>query len=242
VEKKEEEKHILGLRYRFESEVEVKDSYLALENVCGTEIIVNGETVKKEIDGYFVDKCIPKVKLPTIKIGTNEIILYIDFYSGTNVEWCYLLGAFGVHVTGLEAKIVNMPKTINFGDYGNQGFPFYTGNMKYKNIINVEKGNYKLDFSSYRSTVMKIFVDGTDRGAVAYAPYTIDLGALSEGEHSIEILCYGNRYNSFGAMHNANLATTWHGPNSWRTKDKEWSYEYQLRQMGVLVTPRLIKV
>lgn len=241
VERQEEEKHILGLRYSFESEIEIRDCYLALENISGTEIIVNGESVKKETEGYFVDKCIQKVKLPAIKKGTNQIILYIDFYSRTNVEWCYLLGSFGVSVAGSAAKLINMPKSINFGDYGSQGFPFYTGNIKYHNVINVDSGNYKLDFSSYRSTVMKVFADGKERGIVAFAPYTVDLGELGKGEHSIDILCCGNRYNSFGALHNSDSSEKWHGPNSWRTEGKKWSYEYQLREMGVLVTPRLIK-
>lgn len=241
VERQEEEKHILGLRYTFESEVEVGDCYLALENISGTEIIVNGEAVKKETEGYFVDKCIQKVKLPAIKKGTNRIILYIDFNSMTNVEWCYLLGSFGVSVAGSAAKLIDMPESINFGDYGSQGFPFYTGNIIYHNIINVDSGKYKLDFSSYRSTVMKVFVDGKERGIVAFAPYTVDLGELEMGEHSIDILCCGNRYNAFGALHNSDSSEKWHGPNSWRTKGKKWSYEYQLREMGVLVTPRLIK-
>ena len=241
VERQEEEKHILGLRYTFESEVEVGDCYLALENISGTEIIVNGEAVKKETEGYFVDKCIQKVKLPAIKKGTNRIILYIDFNSRTNVEWCYLLGSFGVSVAGSAAKLIDMPESINFGDYGSQGFPFYTGNIIYHNIINVDSGKYKLDFSSYRSTVMKVFVDGKERGIVAFAPYTVDLGELEMGEHSIDILCCGNRYNAFGALHNSDSSEKWHGPNSWRTEGKKWSYEYQLREMGVLVTPRLIK-
>lgn len=241
VERQEEKKHILGLRYSFESEIEIRDCYLALENISGTEIIVNGESVKKKTEGYFVDKCIQKVKLPAIKKGTNQIILCIDFYSRTNVEWCYLLGSFGVSIAGSAAKLIDMPQTINFGDYGSQGFPFYTGNIKYHNVINVDSGNYKLDFSSYRSTVMKVFADGKERGIVAFAPYTIDLGELDKGEHSIDILCCGNRYNAFGALHNSDSSEKWHGPNSWRTEGKKWSYEYQLRKMGVLVTPRLIK-
>lgn len=241
VERQEEGKHVLGLRYTFESEVEVGDCYLALENISGTEIIVNGESVQKETEDYFVDKCIQKVKLPAIKKGTNRIILYIDFNSRTNVEWCYLLGSFGVSVAGSAAKLIDMPKSINFGDYGSQGLPFYTGNIIYHNIINVDSGKYKLDFSSYRSTVMKVFVDGNERGIVAFAPYTVDLGELGKGEHSIDILCCGNRYNAFGALHNSDPSEKWHGPNSWRTEGKKWSYEYQLRKMGVLVTPRLIK-
>lgn len=242
VEKKSEKKHILGLRYRFHSEIEVKDCCLALENLCGTELIVNGEVVEKAATGYFVDKCINKVKIPAIKIGMNEIIMNIDFYSVTNVEWAYLLGNFGISVAGNEAKIIEMPQTMKFGNYGDQGLPFYTGNLTYHTIIDVEKGSYQLDFSMYRSSAIKVFVDGNCKGMVAFAPYTVDLGALSKGEHELEIVCYSNRYNAFGAIHNANLATEWHGPNAWRTIEKEWSYEYQLREMGVLVTPTLTKI
>jgi hypothetical protein len=42
-------------------------------------------------------------------------------------------------------------------------------------------------------------------------------------------------------VHNANEKLTWYGPGAWRQTGVNWSYEYQLRRMGVLVAP-VIKV
>ena len=43
-----------------------------------------------------------------------------------------------------------------------------------------------------------------------------------------------------GCVHNADEKWTWFGPNAWRTRGDDWSYEYQLKPMGVLVAPQLL--
>ena len=52
---------------------------------------------------------------------------------------------------------------------------------------------------------------------------------------------FGNRANSFTALHNCDDKCSWFGPNAWRTTGKRWSYEYRLRPTGLLVAPRLFK-
>ena len=53
----------------------------------------------------------------------------------------------------------------------------------------------------------------------------------------MRIKIFGNRHNAFGPVHNADAAETWYGPNLWRTQGNKWSYEYQLKEMGILTTP-----
>ena len=42
---------------------------------------------------------------------------------------------------------------------------------------------------------------------------------------------------SFGAVHNADENLKWFGPGAWRQTGVNWSYEYQLRRMGILAAP-----
>ena len=63
-----------------------------------------------------------------------------------------------------------------------------------------------------------------------------DLGKIS-GSHKLDMTAYGNRVNTFGAVHNCNEKLTWFGPPAWRSSGVEWSYEYQLRRTGILVAP-----
>ncbi len=115
----------LKLKFSIESDIDLKNLCLALENVENTKIFVNKKHVEPEVVGWFVDKSIKKVKIPNLRPGTSEIILEIPFNSKTNVEWCYLLGDFGVKVSGKHKKIVEPPqKEFTFGNWVNQGLPF----------------------------------------------------------------------------------------------------------------------
>jgi hypothetical protein len=92
----------------------------------------------------------------------------------------------------------------------------------------------------FKSPLLSVALDGRALGAIAFAPFQLELGALSAGRHTVDITAYGNRVNSFGCVHNANEKTFWFGPNAWRTSGDEWAYEYQLKPMGVLVAPLLM--
>ena len=94
-----------------------------------------------------------------------------------------------------------------------------------------------LEVSHYKGALLEIFLDGENKGPLFMAPYRKNLGKVEKGEHEITIKVYGNRSNTFGVVHNADRTESWYGPNLWRTTGNKWSYEYQLEQMGVLVTP-----
>lgn len=235
----EETKHTLSLKFRIESDIDIEESYLALENAETANIFLNGVRVKSDVEGWFVDECIKKVKLPKITSGTSEIILNIPFNKKTNVEWCYLLGDFGVKVRGSHARITLPVRDLAFGDWVNQGLPFYAGNVTYHCKTTTGEGELILEVPQFRNPLLTITLDGYKKVPIAFAPYRADLGEVEAGEHSIDITAYGNRINAFGALHNCNGSTFWHGPNSWRTIDTSWAYEYQLKSMGVLIAPLL---
>ena len=123
------------------SSIEVKEPCLALENAENTEIILNGEKIESKIEGWFVDESIKKVSLNSIPVGRSELILKIPFNSKTNVEYCFLLGDFGVKVEGRHARIIEPVRELSFGDWTSQGLPFYAGNVTYHCNVDCEKGN-----------------------------------------------------------------------------------------------------
>ena len=81
---------------------------------------------------------------------------------------------------------------------------------------------------------MEVFVDGEAKGILAYAPHKINLGAMQKGFHRLEIVVYGNRFNGFGTLHNADDEFKWYGPDSYRTSGSQWTDTYMLRPMGIL--------
>jgi hypothetical protein len=236
----EKAEHKLGLRFIIHSDVDVSGAHLALENPLETEITVNGLRVDSKPEGWFTDESIRCVPLPDLLAGEIVIVLSIPFTKRTNVEWCYLLGQFGVEVAGRYSKIVPARKAIAFGDLTTQGLPFYAGNVTYICNVTCEKaGRVLLETTHFRAPVLSVSVDGEIKQKVAFAPYIADLGVLEKGSHVVAITSYGNRINAFGPLHCSDYTMGWVGPNAWRTSGNAWSYEYRLKQTGILVTPIL---
>jgi hypothetical protein len=229
--------HTVVLHYSIESEKEMNQVFLALEQVEDAMIIWNGVPVDKKVCGWYVDKSIKKIVLGKLAVGKNDLVITRPFGEKTNLEWSYLLGDFGVRVAGEKATITELPITINFGDFTAQGLPFYAGNIKYVVEFDAEEGNYGIQISKFRAPLLKLSIDGGDWQRIAYAPYEVNLGHLEQGLHRLELIAYGNRVNAFGTVHNCDETTEWYGPNEWRTEGERFAYEYQIKKMGVLKTP-----
>ncbi|AJG98234.1 hypothetical protein LF65_01629 [Clostridium beijerinckii] len=234
----DEPRNKLSLKFTVISDIDVVNPCLALEGSENTEIIVNNIKVSSATDGWYVDECIKKIPIPNLPKGKSEIILNIPFVPKTNVEWCYLLGDFGVKVEGSNARIIEPVRKLVFGDWSQQGLPFYAGNVTYQCELETENCNISVEIPQFRNPVLSVAVDGEEKGKIAFAPYILRLGKLEAGNHTIDITAFGNRINTFGTVHNCNHSTEWFGPNAWRTTGNSWSYEYQLKKMGILTSPR----
>lgn len=247
--------HVLRLRYTIESQIKVMQPSLALEHADETTIILNGEQVEKCVTGYYVDEKIQTVALPAIKKGTNLLQLEIPFGEGTDVENSFLLGDFGVKVCGTQQTITEPVRTLAFGDITCQGLPFYGGNITYK--LPVEMGKeISVHAPYFRGSLIGVSLDNERVGSIMTAPYTLVIrkenvcSDASAGnacpeqtgereEHLLELTLFGNRINTFGALHNCNENCTWFGPDAWRTKGDGYSYEYQLHRVGILKAPEI---
>ncbi len=238
-ELKNDKGHTVKRRFTFYSDITLENTYLALEESDKATIWVNGEKIEKEIDGWYVDKCIKKVKLPTLNSGKIEIEIEIPFFLRGRTEWCYVLGDFGVNVTGKFVTAVNKAKKLAFGSAVNQTLPFYTGNITYHTgYTETKKAHRTLQISNFGGALARVKVDGKDLGVVAISPYCIDLGEMEKGWHDIEITVFGTRFNNFGPVHNNVKNYAYWGPNSWRTYDSPmWTDQYNLRPTGILNNP-----
>ena len=230
--------HTITLKFTVESLVDVKSPVLALEDAEEAVITLNGVNVDNTVTGWYVDKSIKTVSLPDMVKGENIITVRLPLGNHSNTEWCYLLGEFGVEVSGRNAKIVEKPAKLWFGDIVNQGFPFYGGNITYHiGEFDVNNGELEVVVPQYRGALTKVFVDGEDKGNIVYSPNTLRISGLENGKHKVDIRLYTHRFNSFGAVHNADDRRAWHGPDAWRTRHEGWTYEYRLKKVGILTTP-----
>lgn len=227
----------VSLRFRFDSEVTLDNAYLAMEDPAGSMITLNGVAVETNVAGYYADKAIEKVKLPKICEGENilEISCGISMLKG--LEYCYILGDFGVSVTGIHKKITAPVRTLHFGSWVHQGLPFYGGNVTYH--LEAECGGAVLRVPHYRGALLKVYVDGEDFGSIIYSPYEISLDGLKQGKHKIDIKAYGTRQNVFAPTHHLGSIPFYQGPDSWRSTGDLWNYEYSLSDKGIMSSPRI---
>lgn len=234
---KEKTAHVVRLRFTVESEIEYDGAKLALEDAEEASISFNGQQVDKTVTGWYADKAIKTVILPRIMRGVNTLEIVMPFGLRTNVEWCYLLGTFGVSVKGRNKLITALPQTISFDSIVHQGLPFYGGALTYCVSVVSDGGDMKLRVPHYRGAAISVAADGKDAGVIALPPYELELGALPAGKHDIDITLYVPRTNAFGPVHLADEKLSWHGPNAWRTSGDTWTYEYRLMTEGILSTP-----
>ena len=237
-------KYILELKFIIHSETDISDAMLALEEESQSQIFLNGIKIKNDIrNNYFVDECIHTLSLPFIPAGDFELIVKLPYTEDTSAEWYYLLGSFGVKLSGSQAFLTKLPEQLAFGDYCIQGFPFYAGNMTYETKFTVdESGVYLLAAEKFRAPLLKVSLDGRDLGRIAFSPYQLSLGYLERGSHHIALTSYGNRANAFGPIHCCNEQLLYMDPNAWRTTGASYSYEYQLKRMGILSAPRILRI
>ena len=229
--------HYVDLRFTFNSELEYEGAYLAIENAPLCEVILNGVRADKDTHGYFVDESIEKLALPRISKGQNILLVRTPIGIRTKVEWCYLLGAFGVRVAGCEKTICALPEKLGYSTVTGQSLPFYTGNIEYTEELDTPDCELNVKISEYRGALVKVFLDGEDKGVIAFDPYRLSLGRVTAGRHKLTFKLFGTRFNAFGALHNNDVGERWAGPGIWRTSGDKWCYEYRLRDMGILASP-----
>ncbi len=230
----EKEAHHITLYYDIYSEIDASVQ-LGMENPQKCRIFLNEAEADNTVVGWYVDKAIKVINLPDVRKGRNELKIEVLYNQKTMLENMYLLGDFGVRLDGRQAVMTKKRGTLDFGDITKQGMPFYTGNLEYLFTMDInEAAEYFIRIPEFAAPVIGICVDGKERGLIAYAPHRLSLGRLACGRHEVKVRLYGNRFNGFGMLHNANENYVWYGNGSYRTTGKEWTDDYMLRAVGIM--------
>lgn len=232
--------HTAALRFTIHSRVRVKAPVLALEDAELATLSLDGRSVPNTVTGWYVDEAIKTVALPELKKGDHILTVQLPFSRRSNLESCYLLGDFGVEVQGTETVLTALPEQLGFGGLCRQGLPFYGGNITYELPVEVPADcDMEVYLGRYKGALCRVALDDRESVPVAFAPYNVAFRKVEKGKHLLKITVFGHRFNTFGCVHNCADNYDWYGPNSWRTKGDDWSYEYQVKDMGLLTSPRI---
>ncbi len=236
----EKPEHELYLRFAIPSEVEAEEVSLALEECGKASICWNGRKVDSHAaDGWFVDVDIPKLALGKLLRGENVLEVRIPFGQRTNLENMYLLGQFGVQISGCLKTVVRLPSALGFGDIVPQHLPFYTGNLQYCFTVDVPGDRMTVRVPHYRGGLVRVLVDGKDCGSIVFSPYALKVTGLVPGKHELVLRLFGNRQNGFGQLHHTPGVWFYQSPDSWRSTGDLWRYEYQFKPLGILKAPEI---
>lgn len=238
------EEHSLRLVYNISSDVSDVSCRLAIEDAAKLKVTFNGQEVSNTPVGYYVDRHIDVLELPSLQKGENILTVDMPFGLRTDIEPAYLLGDFGVGLRGRTAVITKRPETLCFGDVTGQGYPFYGGNLIYESFIETEgECDLEIETSYFGGACVKVSLDGEGEGIIAYPPYRYRFENVSAGKHKITYLLYGNRSNTFNSLHNMESHMTeklpYNGPAFWRAPENKFIYEYQLKPFGILKSPQI---
>ncbi len=237
-EKEGPAKHFVTLYFDVESEINLSEAYLAIELSPGVNAIWNGDEVDLTPVGYYVDKAISKIKLSGIKEGKNTLEVTLPYLRRGSLEWMYVLGNFGVRLRGAEKTLTALPEKIGFGSVTYQGMPFYGGNIVYKLPISItDASDISVRANKYRGALIKASLDSSEEKHIVFAPYECEFSDIEHGEHILSLKLFGNRHNTFAPIHNANTATYYFGPDSFRSSEDAFGYEYFIKDFGIMKSP-----
>ncbi len=227
----------VDLRFRFQMRVEPDEVDFVIEHPERWEVYVNGERVGTEPRGWYIDRRFSRLPIRSqIRRGRNEVIVSTRMYDETEIEECYLVGAFGVDHR--RFAVVAEPKHLRQGSWVEQGHPFYGGSITYSQhfrLRRVERGRTFLRLTEHAATMAAVSVNGNSCGVLPWAPFELDVTEhIRDGENEIAIEVVGSRRNVLGPMHLAGGKPGWTGPGQFRTEGAERTEEYVFVPYGLL--------
>lgn len=236
------------LRYGFDIRT-VPDGQVALgvEQVSRYAVSVNGTAVDTSIPaGWWVDQSLQTIRIDPslLRAGHNEIVLsctYDEYHPG--LEIVYLLGEFGVRVSGTDLTLTDRPVSLKTGDWVRQGLPFYSGSVSYLTTVSTmpQKGQrLVLRVPAYEGVAVRVLVDGVPAGTVGWEPNEVDItDAVTREKSTVAIEVIGHRRNSHGPHHQKTKNPGWTGPGNYVTRDWDWMDGYHLVPVGLMAPPVL---
>ena len=238
----------VALRYKFESTIDrPKSAYLVMEDMDKGDVKVNDKDVKVTNPSWHWDRGFGRVEITDlVKKGENTVEFSFDYNFLSEVEAAYIVGDFGVRLKNpYEGEIVEEQAELNNGSWLVQGYPFYSGMMTYRTIINTPADGKRtfLRLNRPSGIMYKVRVDGRPVGKILWRPFEIELtDSLKAGRNELEIEVVGSRQNTFGPLHERDGEDfPYCGPNAFEDENAV-KPELSLFDYGLLNGAELVRI
>lgn len=203
--------------------------FLCVESADDFEVKVNGTLLDTATDLWWIDPCYDKIALDPalLKKGRNVVTLKTVFTEDKNLENIYLIGDFGVSLSGSKTAVTTLPATLRIGDAAAQGLPFYSGTISY-NMGPVSAASVRT--ASFEGACVKVR-RGEAVNMLAFPPFVQD---VPQGDGDLWLDVVLTRRNTFGPFHLAPAHQWAIGPEHFVANNTE---DYVLYPSGLLSLP-----
>jgi len=229
----------VSMNFEFASELDQPTAFLVVEKIADFQVQINGLPIGKP-QGWHWDKQFDRVDVGRqIRRGQNTIQMVTTYKPGVEIEDIFLVGDFATKKAGDTRYILDHePARLNAGNWVDQGYHFYSGNMIYQTTIPYTAGErVSLRLHQPMGTAFIMRVGGRDAGQLGWRPWQADITqGLKPGNNNLEIVILGSLQNSFGPLHNDQYQTLghnwWFGPNAF-TDTQHWTDAYYHAPYGL---------
>ena len=210
--------------YRFAIErIVPKNLAIVIERPDLYKIECNGKPVSARSGDWWLDKAFGRIDIaPVAKVGENTVTIKASpFTIYHEIEPAYLLGDFSLR-PDVKGFVVIPDQPLQPGKWDDQGQPFYSGGVGYRERFAVEKpaGRYVVSLPSWLGSVARVAVNGKPAGYISAPPWSCDVTKeIRRGLNTIEVVAIGTLKNTLGPHHGKpGLGSAWpgmfqHGPN-----------------------------
>ncbi len=237
------------MRFSFKSEIDQPSAWLVVELAEEFHIQLNGHEIPAERSQWQWDKKFRKMPVGSqIHKGPNELLLTTVYRPGVEIEDVFIVGDFATRQVGDNSYvIVPEPSMLMIGDWGAQGYHFYSGNMVYRRSIRCTRQAGRrtvLRLNKPAGTLFEVRVNNQTVGLLGWQPWELDItDYLADQGNDLEIVVYGSLRNSFGPLHNKQYleqgSNWWIGPGAFTDED-HWTDRYLFAPYGLLGGAELV--
>jgi hypothetical protein len=182
-------------------------------------VYVNGQTVEKIPDEYWIDRDFSVFRVgPFLTPGKNTLTIKAPrMHILAEVMPVYLLGDFlvqpaktGFEITGGEIQTA--------GSWQDAGLPFSSREVGYTQTFQIGEFSgsaFTIQMGDWNGTLAEVWVNGQNAGLIAWQPFELDVTEwMKTGTNEITVNVFGSLKNTFGFFYENN--NNWiFGPFSW---------------------------
>ncbi|MFC3798471.1 glycosyl hydrolase [Cohnella sp. GCM10012308] len=217
---------------------------LAFEQAERFRFALNGSAVERSPDGWYLDRCLDTIKLPTLAPGENTLDVYCAYAHDMELEDAFLIGSFALDS---DRSLIREPERLTLGDWCRQGYPHYCGSMVYRFEF---RGDERQDdrvfmvMGTYEAVTAKLTINGRREQAIPWrSAGTVELTEwLSDGMNRLEIEIAGSPRNLLGPLHEAKSGAAWTDWWSFRPAGDDYTPEYRLLPYGIMGPVKLFVI